>query len=236
MGRRHPHRRRSTAPKGHDVGAHAPNAQALLAAPCSNSLPAKITYGTVTKNTPWAPSKAARSCATSIASATTTSAPFPASTLASAGAHARSRRRRKPSQQTRRRYQFTECTELPSTEQMPRADLQPTCRVDMACLLSSYAHAAEGAQGALTCQGTGHGHKTGSTPQSAHSLPASRTRALTANCPVCSNDLTTELPCLLVACTTTMTGLTLAMVAHHTADRLRKDAHKAYVKERTRHD
>ena len=45
------------------------------------------------------------------------------------------------------------------------------------------------------------------------SVVTSRTSALTANFPVCRSELTTDVPCLLVACTTTTTGLPLAMRA-----------------------
>ena len=46
-----------------------------------------------------------------------------------------------------------------------------------------------------------------------HSLFASRVMALTANLSVCSSDWTTDVPCLLVACTTAMMGLTAAIAS-----------------------
>ena len=50
------------------------------------------------------------------------------------------------------------------------------------------------------------------TSDCALSLPASRVRALTANCSVWSSALTTEVPCLLVACVTTTMALVAVMM------------------------
>ena len=46
---------------------------------------------------------------------------------------------------------------------------------------------------------------------SAPSLLALRVMAFTRNWWVCSSEMTAEVPCLLVACTTTMIGLSTAM-------------------------
>ena len=48
--------------------------------------------------------------------------------------------------------------------------------------------------------------------QSALSVLASRVSALTANLSVCSRELTTEVPCLLVACVTTTIAFEAAMI------------------------
>ncbi len=58
-----------------------------------------------------------------------------------------------------------------------------------------------------------HQSATGGQPcPSALSLPALRVIAFTVNLSVWSSELTTEVPCLLVACTTTTIGLSMAMV------------------------
>ena len=58
--------------------------------------------------------------------------------------------------------------------------------------------------------GHDHGHERACTA-GALSLLASRVMALTTNLPVCSSEMTTEVPCLLVACTTTIIGLSIAI-------------------------